>query len=121
MWGKLTVMCMLYGIVVLSAVNLMAFLLYQEMSQMALFFNSILPTASVMLWVYLRISDHLLGKLESKLTHSYCEAELRNLTSEWRRKGKKAVIAAATTMVIEIALNFQIIYMLRSIALTELR
>lgn len=55
------------------------------------------------------------------MTQSNCEAELRNLTSEWRGKGKKAVIAAATTMVIEIALNFQIIYMLRSIALTELR
>lgn len=108
MLGKLTVMCMLYGIAVLSAVNLMAFLLYQEISQMSLFFNSILPIASPMLWVYLCLSNHLLGNRRvNKLTHTSCEAELRNLTSKWRGKGKNTLIVAVSTMVIEIALNFQ--------------
>lgn len=90
MLGKLTVMCMLYGITVLSAVNLMAFLLHQKNSQMSLFFNSILPSASMMLWVYC-VSVIIYQPIEevNKLTHSYSEAELRSLTNGEAREGKQ--------------------------------
>lgn len=80
---------MLYGIAVLSAVNLMAFLLDQETSQMSLFFNSILPSASVMPWVYLYLSNHLLGNRRGKWINSQLFWSRIKVFNKWVERQRK--------------------------------